>query len=72
MNAIKGNQHEYLCLLSLKEAINVCTLQNSNALISYTVDIWQILFERANLENEEGTRNVISECLGKLAVGYVY
>lgn len=69
VNAIRSKQHEYLSLLSLKETISTCTVQNSKTLIPYTNDMWAILFAMANLMLEEGTRNVIAECLGKLVIG---
>ncbi|KAG0260456.1 Cullin-associated NEDD8-dissociated protein 1 [Actinomortierella ambigua] len=62
----------YLLLHALKEVITRYTQkQSSQALESFASEIWTLLF--ANCESqEEGTRNVVAECLGKLTLTNPY
>nr|CAB3227534.1 cullin-associated NEDD8-dissociated protein 1 [Phallusia mammillata] len=55
---------QYLLLHSLKETI---TFSPPTALESYMGNIWDLLF-RFSESAEEGTRNVVAECLGKLTL----
>lgn len=60
---------QYLLLHSLKEIIN-CESSSSKGLDilkSYVKTIWQMLFHNCECP-EEGTRNVVSECMGKLTL----
>ncbi|KAJ7999313.1 hypothetical protein DPEC_G00193090 [Dallia pectoralis] len=57
-------RRKYLLLHSLKEVINAST---SQSLLPHMEDIWALLFENCECA-EEGTRNVVSECLGKLTM----
>ncbi|KAG0233459.1 Cullin-associated NEDD8-dissociated protein 1 [Actinomortierella wolfii] len=62
----------YLLLHALKEVITRYTQkQGTQALESFASEIWTLLF--ANCESqEEGTRNVVAECLGKLTLTNPY
>jgi len=65
----KNPKTKYLVLHSLREIIVRLSLNPSgvDSLKSYQNDVLPLLFE--NCENEdEGTRNVVAECLGKLAI----
>ncbi|KAI8908304.1 armadillo-type protein [Gorgonomyces haynaldii] len=64
VDSIRSKNYEYLSLLALKETLTLVT-----DLKQYSQDLFKILFERAAVETEEGTRNVIAECLGNLAIG---
>ncbi|XP_077972104.1 cullin-associated NEDD8-dissociated protein 1-like [Styela clava] len=55
---------QYLLLHALKETIS---LSEFSVLEKYVVDIWKLLFKHCECE-EEGTRNVVAECLGKLTL----
>lgn len=62
-------KRQYLLLHALKEVINS---QNSQAKLDETFElqlnnIWNVLVENCNCE-EEGIRNVVAECLGKLCM----
>jgi len=60
---------QYLLLHSLKEIIN-CESSSSKGLDmlkSYVNTIWNMLFRNCECP-EEGTRNVVSECMGKLTL----
>eukprot|EP01080_Neovahlkampfia_damariscottae_P001067 gene1067-10586_t len=59
----KQPKRKYLLLHSLKEIIS----HNSKDLSLFIKDIMPLLFEDCD-NSEEGIRNVVSECLGKLAV----
>jgi len=63
-------KRQYLLLHSLKEIINCQTLvwRDGNALLQpHIPDIWGLLFNHCE-SSEEGTRNVVAECMGKLAL----
>ncbi|XP_014729504.1 PREDICTED: cullin-associated NEDD8-dissociated protein 1-like isoform X2 [Sturnus vulgaris] len=55
---------EYLLLHSLKEVISSSP---ADSLTPYVEDIWALLFKHCEC-TEEGTRNVVAECLGKLTL----
>ncbi|XP_054136757.1 cullin-associated NEDD8-dissociated protein 1-like isoform X1 [Melozone crissalis] len=57
-------KRQYLLLHSLKEVIS-CSPADS--LTPYVEDIWALLFKHCEC-TEEGTRNVVAECLGKLTL----
>ncbi|CAF1035513.1 unnamed protein product [Didymodactylos carnosus] len=72
LNEITTNQSkkQYLLLHSLKEIITYHShTQNDNykLLRPYINDIWSALFAHCEC-SEEGTRNVVAECLGKLTL----
>lgn len=55
-------RRQYLLLHSLKEVISSSP---ADSLKPYVEDIWALLFKHCEC-TEEGTRNVVAECLGKL------
>ncbi|KAH0630206.1 hypothetical protein JD844_012933 [Phrynosoma platyrhinos] len=57
-------KRQYLLLHSLKEVISSSP---ADSLKPYVEDIWALLFKHCEC-SEEGTRNVVAECLGKLTV----
>ncbi|XP_054834133.1 cullin-associated NEDD8-dissociated protein 1-like isoform X1 [Eublepharis macularius] len=57
-------KRQYLLLHSLKEVISSSP---GDSLKPYVEDIWALLFKHCEC-TEEGTRNVVAECLGKLTV----
>ncbi|XP_075039823.1 cullin-associated NEDD8-dissociated protein 1-like isoform X1 [Mixophyes fleayi] len=57
-------RRQYLLLHSLKEAL---TSLPSEELRPYQEDVWKLLLEHCE-SAEEGTRNVVAECLGKLTL----
>ncbi|XP_029630126.1 cullin-associated NEDD8-dissociated protein 2 isoform X3 [Salmo trutta] len=57
-------KRRYLLLHSLKEVIGACSAES---LLSHVEDIWALLFKNRECA-EEGTRNVVAECLGKLTM----
>ncbi|KAK3749091.1 hypothetical protein RRG08_034063 [Elysia crispata] len=62
-------KRQYLLLHSLKEVINCESSSQSGVEIlkSYVQTIWTMLFHNCECL-EEGTRNVVSECMGKLTL----
>lgn len=60
----------YLLLHALKEIITRYDGQNetTNSLSSNADDIWTLLLRSSESDQEEGTRTVVAECLGKLAL----
>ncbi|KAI9310911.1 armadillo-type protein [Dichotomocladium elegans] len=59
-------KRRYLLLHSLKEII---TRSDKNTkLRSASDEIWTLLLESSDSEQEEGTRSVVAECLGKLTL----
>ncbi|CAB1353222.1 unnamed protein product [Coregonus sp. 'balchen'] len=57
-------KRRYLLLHSLKEVISACSAES---LMAHVEDIWALLFKNRECA-EEGTRNVVAECLGKLTM----
>ncbi|NXU53251.1 CAND1 protein, partial [Turnix velox] len=57
-------KRQYLLLLSLKEVISSSP---PDGLKPHVEDIWALLFTHCECA-EEGTRNVVAECLGRLAL----
>lgn len=57
-------KRQYLLLHSLKEVISSAQVAS---LKPYVEDIWALLFKHCECA-EEGTRNVVAECLGKLTL----
>ncbi|KAL7986164.1 hypothetical protein Chor_011330 [Crotalus horridus] len=57
-------KRQYLLLHSLKEVISSSPAES---LKPYGEDIWALLFKHCEY-TEEGTRNVVAECLGKLTL----
>jgi len=65
INEIRNqSKHKYQLIHSLKEII---TQAPADKLKPFIKDLLPLLFEHCNSE-EEGVRNVVSECLGKLAI----
>ena len=62
-------KQQYLLLHSLKEAISTEALSEEGMakLHKHIEEIWGLLFNHCE-SKEEGTRNVVAECLGKLTV----
>jgi len=60
----EGKKHRYQLIHALKEVITQATHDKLKPFIN---DVLPLLFEYADNE-EEGVRNVVSECLGKLAL----
>ncbi|XP_048590232.1 cullin-associated NEDD8-dissociated protein 1 [Nematostella vectensis] len=60
---------QYLLLHSLKEVISceACSPAGIQALRPFIASIWVLLFSHCE-STEEGTRNVVAECLGKLTL----
>nr|XP_006631060.1 PREDICTED: cullin-associated NEDD8-dissociated protein 2 [Lepisosteus oculatus] len=57
-------KRQYLLLHSLKDVISS---SSANSLKPYVEEIWALLFKHCECA-EEGTRNVVAECLGKLTL----
>ncbi|XP_072237643.1 cullin-associated NEDD8-dissociated protein 2 [Leuresthes tenuis] len=57
-------RRQYLLLHSLKEVISACP---ASSLTSHVESIWALLFQHCESQ-EEGTRNLVAECLGKLTL----
>jgi len=70
LKEIESNtKRQYLLLHSLKEVIT-CQSVNAQAiekLQPFVPEIWSVLFSHCE-NNEEGTRNVVAECIGKLTL----
>jgi len=62
-------RRQYLLLHSLKEVISAQSVSSSGVetLSSYVPSIWDQLYRHTEC-TEEGTRNVVAECLGKLCL----
>lgn len=70
LNEIDTNsKRQYLLFNSLKEIISYQSVSTSGprTLKPYIASIWQTLIKHCEC-SEEGTRNVVSECLGKLTL----
>uniref|UniRef100_A0A0A9YSQ6 Cullin-associated NEDD8-dissociated protein 1 n=2 Tax=Lygus hesperus TaxID=30085 RepID=A0A0A9YSQ6_LYGHE len=70
LNEIEAQpKRQYLLLHSLKEIISCQSSSGKGVsqLMSYVPSIWELLFRHCEC-SEEGTRNVVSECLGKLTL----
>lgn len=62
-------KRRYLLLHALKEVITRHDVENKdNSLSSAADEIWALLLESSESDQEEGTRTVVAECLGKLAL----
>ncbi|CAG5977970.1 unnamed protein product [Menidia menidia] len=57
-------RRQYLLLHSLKEVISDCP---ASSLTPHVESIWALLFQHCESQ-EEGTRNLVAECLGKLTL----
>uniref|UniRef100_A0A8C3G8B5 TATA-binding protein interacting (TIP20) domain-containing protein n=1 Tax=Cyclopterus lumpus TaxID=8103 RepID=A0A8C3G8B5_CYCLU len=57
-------RRQYLLLHSLKEVISACP---ASSLSPHVESIWTLLVQHCECE-EEGTRNLVAECLGKLTL----
>lgn len=57
-------RRQYLLLHSLKEVISACPVSGLSA---HVESIWALLFQNCQCP-EEGTRNLVAECLGKLTL----
>uniref|UniRef100_A0A8C9YHC2 TATA-binding protein interacting (TIP20) domain-containing protein n=1 Tax=Sander lucioperca TaxID=283035 RepID=A0A8C9YHC2_SANLU len=57
-------RRQYLLLHSLKEVISACP---ASSLSAHVESIWALLFDNCECQ-EEGTRNLVAECLGKLTL----
>lgn len=62
-------KRQYLLLHSLREIISIQsrTEEGVKVLLGFVNDIWAQLFRHTEC-SEEGTRNVVAECLGKLTI----
>jgi len=68
INDIRANQQQrYLMLRCLKELIAVSAAAEHSALVPYIKTVLPLLFEHSE-STEEGIRNVVAECIGKLAL----
>ena len=65
----RNSRHQYLLFHSLKELISYFILQSNGFQLfkPFINDVWRKLLEYCK-SPEEATRNVVAECLGKLAV----
>ncbi|CAO0798288.1 unnamed protein product [Mucor circinelloides] len=62
-------KRRYLLLHALKEVITRYDVDSKdNSLSSAADEIWTLLLESSESDQEEGTRTVVAECLGKLAL----
>ncbi|KAL0093191.1 TATA binding protein interacting protein [Phycomyces blakesleeanus] len=62
-------KRRYLLLHALKEIITRYDQHGKNASLGdASNEIWDLLLESSESEQEEGTRTVVAECLGKLAL----
>ncbi|KAF8982329.1 Cullin-associated NEDD8-dissociated protein 1 [Entomortierella lignicola] len=68
----KDSKKRYLLLHALKEVITRYThKEGSKELEAHASEIWILLFDNCESQ-EEGTRNVVAECLGKLTLTNPY
>ncbi|KAJ3188217.1 Cullin-associated NEDD8-dissociated protein 1 [Gaertneriomyces sp. JEL0708] len=69
----QGGKTRYLVLVALKEVItrfshHEASPASTSALRAFAPDLWQQLFIHTEETQEETTRNIIAECLGKLSL----
>ncbi|KAJ3111030.1 Cullin-associated NEDD8-dissociated protein 1 [Phlyctochytrium bullatum] len=66
----EGGKRRYLVLVALKEIIarSAPSASAAKLLEPYSSELWTLLFTNAEEAQDEGTRTVIAECLGKLAL----
>merc|ERR1712070_1271656 len=65
LGQIKSSQHKYLMLYALKDMVSACSA-NATSLAEHVDQMLPCLFNFAE-RDDEGMRNVVAECLGKLA-----
>ncbi|KAJ3219336.1 Cullin-associated NEDD8-dissociated protein 1 [Clydaea vesicula] len=69
LNAVKSSKKElYSVLLALREIISKGSTKKIKLLEKYSMEIFELLFFQIESNLEEGTRIVLSECLGKLCI----
>ncbi|KAI8375217.1 armadillo-type protein [Blakeslea trispora] len=62
-------KRRYLLLHALKEVITRYDTANQDSSLGGAADeIWSLLLESSETDQEEGTRTIVAECLGKLAL----
>ncbi|KAI8083963.1 armadillo-type protein [Gilbertella persicaria] len=61
-------KRRYLLLHALKEIITRYDTAHDNTLAGAADKVWQLLLSSSEGDQEEGTRTVVAECLGKLAL----
>uniref|UniRef100_UPI003AAB08F0 cullin-associated NEDD8-dissociated protein 1 isoform X2 n=1 Tax=Centroberyx gerrardi TaxID=166262 RepID=UPI003AAB08F0 len=64
LQEISSSKRQYLLLHSLKEIIGSASV---SGLKPYVESVWSLLLKHCECQ-EEGTRNVVAECLGKLTL----
>lgn len=64
LQEITSSKRQYLLLHSLKEIISSASV---SGLKPYVELVWSLLLKHSECQ-EEGTRNVVAECLGKLTL----
>ncbi|MEQ2205427.1 Cullin-associated NEDD8-dissociated protein 1 [Xenoophorus captivus] len=64
LQEISSSKRQYLLLHSLKEIISSASV---SGLKPYVESVWSLLLKHCECQ-EEGTRNVVAECLGKLTL----
>uniref|UniRef100_A0A669CBB5 Cullin-associated and neddylation-dissociated 1 n=1 Tax=Oreochromis niloticus TaxID=8128 RepID=A0A669CBB5_ORENI len=64
LQEITSSKRQYLLLHSLKEIISSASV---SGLKPYVESVWSLLLKHCECQ-EEGTRNVVAECLGKLTL----
>ncbi|ORX91195.1 Cullin-associated NEDD8-dissociated protein 1 [Basidiobolus meristosporus CBS 931.73] len=69
IDEIKGqSKKQYLLFHSLKELITRHShQQDAEVLKQFNTEIWELLFANCDTQ-EEGTRNVVAECIGKMTL----
>ncbi|TPX40273.1 hypothetical protein SeLEV6574_g06705 [Synchytrium endobioticum] len=67
-----GGKKRYLTFVALKEIISrnaqLSASHQGTPLAPFANEVWELLFSNISDTKEEGTRNIIAECLGKLAL----
>ncbi|TPX69285.1 hypothetical protein SpCBS45565_g02598 [Spizellomyces sp. 'palustris'] len=69
----EGGKKRYLVLVALKEIItrfshHEASAASTSTLQAFAPELWQVLFQHTEETEEEATRNIIAECLGKLSL----